>query len=202
MLPETTQPDLPAASSDRRRIPRYACSGQARISCLPLNGTLLNGRLRDLGLGGCCIESIETHSPFDLGAQTEILLEVNSWFFRAMGHVKALRDRSGISIEFMRMSAGGYNTLADLIADLKRPRTGRYSRRPPQVAERNRIGACPDQTRSYPLAPRVAPLVENRRIAIVGTVMPPDFDENPASAPDRRSGLPDFQGPASVDIFA
>jgi len=199
MVPETTQP----GNSDRRRIPRYSCSGQARISCLPLNGTLLSGRLRDLGLGGCCIESIETPSSFDLGTQTEILMEVNSWFFRAMGHVRALRDRSGISVEFMRMSAGGYSMLADLIADLERPRTGIRSRRPVQPAGWNRVGACPDQSRSNPLLPSEAPLVPNDRIVLVGTIMPPDSAENTATAANRHSWLRDFHpGPASVDIFA
>ena len=125
MTRETTRYELLACGSDRRRIPRYPCSGRAQIACLPLNGALLQGGLRDLGLGGCCIEGIETVSPFDLGDRTEILMEVNSWFFRAMGRVRAVRDRSGISVEFLRMSAGGYSMLADLIADLERPRTVR-----------------------------------------------------------------------------
>jgi PilZ domain len=203
MVPETTQPEPLAGNNDRRRIPRYSCSGQARISCLPLNGALLSGRLRDLGLGGCCIESIETSSPFDLGAQTEILMEVNSWYFRALGHVRALRDRSGISIEFMRMSAGGYSMLADLIADLERPRTRRHSRRPPQPVEWNRVGACPDQSRSYPLVPSAAPLVQNHRIALVGTIMPPDSAENTSTTANRHPWLRDFHpAAASVDIFA
>jgi len=113
-----------ALGADRRRTPRYSCSGHAQIASFPLNGRLLSGRICDLGLGGCCIENIETTSAFDLGAQTEILVKMNSWFFRAMAHVKAVRERSGISLEFMRMSAGGYGMLTDLIADLERPRPG------------------------------------------------------------------------------
>src|SRR3981081_346558 len=124
MTPETTRRELLARAVDRRRIPRYSCSGQAQITWLPLSGGLFRGRVRDLGLGGCCIECVETASPFDLGTPTEILIEVNSWFFRVMAHVRAVRGRSGLSMEFMRMSAGGYNMLADLIADLEeRPRT-------------------------------------------------------------------------------
>ncbi len=41
-----------------------------------------------------------------------------------MAHVRAVRGQSAISVEFMRLSAGGYSTLAELIADLKRPRHG------------------------------------------------------------------------------
>jgi PilZ domain len=122
MTRTTTQYDLLAGGIDRRRLPRYACSGRAQISCLPLTGARLRGRLRDLGLGGCCIEHIETTSPFDIGARTEILVEVNSWFFRAMAQVRAVHCRSRISMEFMRMSAGGQNMLADLFAELERPR--------------------------------------------------------------------------------
>ena len=107
---------------DRRRILRYVCSGAAQISCLPMVGVRLRGRLRDLGLGGCGIDGIETAYPLDLGVQTELLVEVNSWAFRALGHVRALRNRSGISVEFARLSAGGYNMLADVIAELERPR--------------------------------------------------------------------------------
>jgi c-di-GMP-binding flagellar brake protein YcgR len=109
--------------TDRRRVARYSCSGHAQITCLPLNGVLLRGRLRDLGLGGCRIESIETTSSFDLGARTEILVRVNSWFFRAMAHVRAVRGQAAISVEFMRMSAGGYSMLAELIADTERSAT-------------------------------------------------------------------------------
>jgi hypothetical protein len=196
MVPETTQPDQLAGNNDRRRIPRYACSGLARITCLPLNGALLSGRLRDLGLGGCCIESIETPSQFDLGTRTEILVEVNSWFFRAMGHVRAVRNRSAISVEFLRMSAGGYSMLADLIADLERPRTvvprpRRFPEHPPRL---HRIHSGP--------RPELRSTLDNR-IAIVGTIVPPHSAENISPASSLHAWLHDFDPAAnSVDIFA
>jgi len=122
MLPETMLREQLAARGDRRRVPRYSCSGLAQITSLPTYGSLLRGRVRDLGLGGCCIECAETVPLLDLGDRTEILLEVNSWFFRAMAQVRAIRGRSGMSMEFVRMSAGGSSMLADLVADLERPR--------------------------------------------------------------------------------
>jgi c-di-GMP-binding flagellar brake protein YcgR len=135
---QTDPSQIDPRKTDRRRVARYSCSGQAQIACLPLNGALLRGSLRDLGLGGCRIESIEATSPFDLRARTEILVKVNSWFFRAMAHVRAVRGQSAISVEFMRMSAGGYSTLAELIADLKRPRQGVIrTRRPLSVPIRS-----------------------------------------------------------------
>jgi hypothetical protein len=123
MPPETTPRAWFALGNDRRRIPRYSCSGFAQITSPPLSGSLLRGRVRDLGLGGCCIECIETVPLLDLGDRTELLVEVNSWFFRAMAQVRAIRGRSGISMEFVRLSAGGSSMLADLIADLDRSRT-------------------------------------------------------------------------------
>jgi c-di-GMP-binding flagellar brake protein YcgR len=122
MLPETMLREQLAARGDRRRVPRYSCSGLAQITSLPTYGSLLRGQVRDLGLGGCCIECAETVPLLDLGDRTEILLEVNSWFFRAMAQVRAIRGRSGMSMEFVRMSAGGSSMLADLVADLERPR--------------------------------------------------------------------------------
>jgi hypothetical protein len=191
MTLETTARGLLAGVSDRRRIPRYSCSGLAQIACLPLRGTLLRGRVRDLGLGGCCIECIETVFPFDLGAQTEILVEVNSWFFRAMGHVRAVRERSGISMEFLRMSTGGYSMLADLIADLERPRTG--VTRQERLVEHSRqllrgtssLGSVPD-----------------RSVAIVGTIVPPESVEETAAAANRHAWARALHpGATSVDIF-
>ena len=197
MSPETTPTDF-AGSLDRRRIARYSCRGLAQIACLPLNGALLKGRLRDLGLGGCCIENVETTSPFDLGAKTEILIEVDSWIFRAMATVKALRERSGISMEFVRLSAGGYNRLADLIADLERPRPVQFGRRPPQPTVWDRLEAGLE--RANPAFAEVTP-VPNQSIAIVGTVMPPQPTEEAMSDIRRRWLQRLHPGATSVDVF-
>jgi len=188
-MTQETQPELLAAGSDRRRVPRYSCSGQAQIRCLPLSGALLRGRVRDLGLGGCCIECVETAFPLDLGVQTDILVEVNSWFFRAVGHVRAVRGRSGISMEFLRMSAGGYSMLADLIADLERPQTG--VTRQERLLEHSR----------WLLRNKSGPgSVLDDSIAIVGTIVPAQFAEETSPAASRyawaRGG-----GATSVDIF-
>ena len=190
MAQETAQYEWLVGGSDRRRIPRYSCSGEAHITCFPLAGTLVRGTVRDLGLGGCCIEGIETPSPFDLGAQTEILVKVNSWFFRAMGHVRAVRSRSGISVEFMRMSAGGYSMLADLIADLERPRMGVIPRK-----------LALDPARR--LVPGRSGLVLKGDIASVGTVVPPQPAGELSPGENGQDRVRHFQLlTASVDIFA
>jgi hypothetical protein len=185
-----------AAGIDRRRIPRYSCSGLAQITCLPLSGSLLRGRVRDLGLGGCCVEGIETVPLFDLGDQTEILVEVNSWFFRAMGRVRAIRGHSGISMEFMRMSAGGSSMLADLIADLESSRTARTSRE--RLVERSRQLLRGDSGLEVGVrSPR------HDRSAIVGTTMPAHSAEETSPRAIRHAWHRDLHPVATVlDIFA
>jgi|SRR5271166_1184643 len=191
MAQETLQPELTAAGGDRRRVPRYSCSGQVQIRCLPLSGALLRGRVRDLGLGGCCIDCLETAFPLDLGAQTDILVEVNSWFFRAMGHVRALRGRSGISVQFLRMSAGGFSTLAELIADLERPQTG--ATRQENFREHAR------RVLSHKFG---AGLVLKNSVAVVGTIVPAESAEGISPDASHRAWAQDsYPGATSVDIF-
>jgi hypothetical protein len=92
-------------------------------------------------------------------------VKVNSWFFRAMAYIRAVRGQSAISVEFMRMSTGGYSTLAELIADL-RPRHGVIRNRRP--AER-----------SYSLA---AARKLNHNTAIVGTIVPAQSPDSALAA--------------------
>ncbi len=77
----------PAEGKDeRRRTPRFSCGGEARIYSLPSNGVHVPGRLRNLSLGGACLD---TSHAFDMGARTEILVSVNAASFRTLGLVRA-----------------------------------------------------------------------------------------------------------------
>jgi PilZ domain-containing protein len=102
---------------DRRRSPRFSCGGEAKIVCLPSNGLSLPGRMRDLSLGGCCVE---TASALDCGVRTEIVVRVNSASFRAVSQVRAIRDRFGVGMEFVHLSARGKDMLADAVERLAR----------------------------------------------------------------------------------
>jgi hypothetical protein len=193
MTQETIQREL-LAGTDRRRIPRYSCIGQAKIASLPMSGSLLMGKVRNLGMGGCSIECIETAYPFDLGARAEILVEVNSWFFRAIGHVRSVRSSSGISVEFMHMSAGGYSVLAELIAGLERPR-GVTSRQTSLIEHSRGLlrGKSSVQSGIRP-APKDS-------VAIVGTVVPPQSADMVPAA-HRGIWVRDlYPGANSLDIF-
>ena len=110
-------PSRTTAEADRRRSPRFACGGHAHINCLPSNGVILPGQVRDLSLGGC---HSDTLLPVDCGLRAEIVVRVNAASFRALGEVKAVRGTSGAGLEFVQLSTGGKDMLADLINDLAR----------------------------------------------------------------------------------
>ncbi len=103
--------------NDRRRSARFKCGGEAKISRLPSDGIFVPGRILDLSLGGCCVD---TNLPIALGVRTEILVRVNAASFRAVGEVRALRSRFGAGMEFVHLSAGGKHMLADLVTELAR----------------------------------------------------------------------------------
>jgi hypothetical protein len=113
-MPERTE-----AEEERRRTPRFNCGGHAKISFLPSDGIFLPGKIRDLSLGGCCLD---TNLPIEFGSRAEVLVRVNAASFRAVGIVKALRSDSVAGIEFVRLSTGGKELLADLVSELARLR--------------------------------------------------------------------------------
>jgi hypothetical protein len=99
--------------------------------------------------------------------------------------VRAVRGQSAISVEFMRMSAGGYGMLTELIADLKRPRPG--------------------VTRHRRLFEVASPLTDNSGLnqstAIVGTIVPAESADL-ALAASRHAWVRDrYPGATSVDLF-
>jgi hypothetical protein len=104
---------------NRRRSPRFGCSGLANIVCLPSDGALLRGTIRNLSLGGCFIE---TGLLLPCGAQTEILARVEASSFRALAQVRAVLGHSGICVEFVRLSAGGEDMLVELVRHLAKVR--------------------------------------------------------------------------------
>jgi hypothetical protein len=102
---------------ERRRSPRFSCDGHATITRLPSSGIFLPGKILDLSLGGC---HVDAGFPIDCGVRAEIVARVSAGSFRAVGEVRAIRGRSGACIEFVRLSSGGKDMLADLIAELER----------------------------------------------------------------------------------
>ncbi len=65
--------------------------------------------------GGICLEMTPAVEP---GARMEVLVRVNAASFRAAALVRGQRDLSGTCLEFVQISAGAQDVLADLLARL------------------------------------------------------------------------------------
>jgi hypothetical protein len=107
------------ADEDRRRSRRFICGGDAKVSLLPSDGIFLPGKILDLSLHGC---RVDTTLPINCGVRAEIVLRVNAASFRAVGEVRAIRGGSGAGIEFVQLSNSGKDMLADVIQELARLR--------------------------------------------------------------------------------
>ncbi|MGA7139036.1 MAG: PilZ domain-containing protein [Terriglobales bacterium] len=110
-------PERPDGEDERRRTPRFNCDGDVQITRLPSNGVFFPGKICDLSLGGC---RLETAFPIESGARAEIIVHVNDASFRAVGEVRAVEGGSGACIEFVRLSAGGQDMLGEVVEELER----------------------------------------------------------------------------------
>ena len=109
---------VPHGSDDeRRRMPRFECGGDAKIICLPSEGLILPAQLRDLSLGGCCLEA---SSRLDRGSRTEVVLRVNKAIFRALSQVRAIRGQWQLGLEFLQLSLAGQQELREVVERLAR----------------------------------------------------------------------------------
>jgi PilZ domain-containing protein len=115
--PKQDRPNKERPEEDRRRSTRFSVGGYATIHCLPSEGVSIAGTIRDLSLHGCCID---TPLRLDSGVRAEILVRVNASSFRALGEVRAIRGLSGAGVEFVQLSAGGRDLLANTMAQLAR----------------------------------------------------------------------------------
>jgi PilZ domain len=109
----TTEPH--AGEEERRYSPRYECEGSAEIH-IPAQGRLVRGRIVNLSLGGCYIE---TTAALDVGSKVEIVLRVTGLAFRAAGEIKSVYGSAGVGIQFTGMSSGGRIRLKELIGELE-----------------------------------------------------------------------------------
>jgi len=117
-------------AAERRRSPRFGCGGRAAIYCLPNDGRSIEGTLRNLSVGGICLDLAQRIEP---GAQTEVLVRVNACTFRAAALVKGQTDPSATSLQFLKISAGGRDMLKDVLAELARVRLWNQKLRGQQI---------------------------------------------------------------------
>ncbi|MGA3105916.1 MAG: PilZ domain-containing protein [Terriglobales bacterium] len=100
---------------ERRRSPRFSCGGYVEINWLPSKGIYVPGKVRNLSLEGCCID---TKLPGDGFTRAEIVVRTKTNSFRAIGEVRTIHSDFVAGLEFVRLSAGGKGLLKDLMADL------------------------------------------------------------------------------------
>lgn len=166
---------------DRRRSPRYSCGGLVQIVCLPSDGILLPGKIHDLSLGGC---SVETVSPLECGVRTEILVRVNTSSFRAVGQVRAVRGSARMGMQFLQLSVGGQDMLVELIRELTRQQAIatmlRAARREPDPKQWNECRAALLE-QSFPVLGRILASQSSEESSLV--VDWPSLDGEPREIP-------------------
>jgi hypothetical protein len=77
---------------EQRRHPRYACEGNAEVF-LPHGGLLFRGRILNLSMDGCYIETALLN--LERGTQVEVYFVTNQLQFRVLGNIAALRRKRG-----------------------------------------------------------------------------------------------------------
>lgn len=86
---------------ERRRSPRYSCSGEAQMR-IPPHVTTSKGDILDLSLEGC---RIEFHAPqrIDRNQRVELLFNVNNLPFHIVAIVRSKRNLREFGFEFPQM---------------------------------------------------------------------------------------------------
>lgn len=101
--------------AEKRRHPRYGCEGYAEVF-LPHGGLLFRGRILNLSMTGCYIETALLN--LERGTLVEIYFVTNQLQFRVLGNVAALRRKRGAGIAFVSVSPRRAMQIAMLVSEL------------------------------------------------------------------------------------
>lgn len=102
--------------TNRRHHPRYTCEGHAEVF-IPHGALLFQGRILDLSLSGCFIESPALN--LERGTHVEVYFVACQMQFRVVGHIAVLYRRRGAGIAFQNLGARRARQVADLVHELK-----------------------------------------------------------------------------------
>ena len=102
-------------AKENREHPRYGCEGYAEVF-LPPGGLLFRGRILNLSLTGCYIETALL--DLERGTQVEVYFVTNQLQFRVLGNVAALRRKRGAGIVFVNLSPRRALQIATLVSEL------------------------------------------------------------------------------------
>jgi hypothetical protein len=104
-------------SSDKRRSPRYKCTGSARIQ--EIGATVSSwATLADISMHGCYVE---TSAPLRLGAALTLKLEANGLRIETAGEVRVVYPGLAMGISFSNMSVDNRERLRQLLQPIARP---------------------------------------------------------------------------------
>ena len=104
-----------AQGAERRKHARYVCDGQAVVS-LPHGGLRVSGRVRDLSVSGCFVESASIN--LERGTQVEVYFETERLHFRVAGNVTVLRKGNGVGVAFLNPSPRLARQIRELVKEL------------------------------------------------------------------------------------
>lgn len=109
------QPSIDALSANRQRHPRYPCEGHAEVF-VPHGALLFQGRIVDLSLSGCFIES--SNLDLERGTRVEVYFVTRQMQVRVAGHIAAVRRKRGAEVAFGSLSARLNRQIGDLVLEL------------------------------------------------------------------------------------
>lgn len=87
------------------------------MRCINFGGALVRARIHNLSLGGCYVES---EAPIAPESQLAIVLKVKDIELRVIAETKRVKTDLpyGVGLEFVSMTADGWDRLKSLIAEL------------------------------------------------------------------------------------
>jgi len=115
-LGSTTNASVTEDTPERRVFPRYAVDCSAKVQLLTAVSQL-QGRMRDLSMGGC---HLETDHPFVAGvlSRVEVQFQLRGIAFRLVGVTAGSRSSKSFAIRFLEMSRSRQEELAEVIAEV------------------------------------------------------------------------------------
>jgi hypothetical protein len=122
------------APQEQRSSPRYAFSAAAEAVHLQAD-TRLNGRISDLGRGGCYVDTI---NPFPVGADVKIRISKDNASFVAQGRVVYAAGGMGMGLMFTKIEPERLQVLERWLAELRgdiSPEADALERDQPELVE-------------------------------------------------------------------
>ena len=101
-------------AAERRRYPRFACTGALRAKQVGTDFTAVQ-KLTDLSLGGCYGESM---APFELDTVLDIVLEVSGQSIHARGMVRTRHPSMGNGVGFTEIHPEEWKKLVRIVQQL------------------------------------------------------------------------------------